>query len=28
LIGRLLPFAVERRLARMMGWHLWIIARK
>lgn len=28
LAGRLLPRAVERRLARMAGWHLWIIARK
>jgi ubiquinone/menaquinone biosynthesis C-methylase UbiE len=28
VIGRLLPLVVERRLARIMGWHLWIIARK
>lgn len=28
VIGRILPIAVERRLARIMGWHLWIIARK
>lgn len=28
LLGRLMPRAVERRLARVMGWHLWIIARK
>ena len=28
LIGKYLPRAVERCLARMAGWHLWIIARK
>jgi len=28
LIGRMMPRAVERPLARLMGWHLWIIARK
>jgi SAM-dependent methyltransferase len=28
LFGRVIPRAVERRLARLLGWHLWIIARK
>jgi len=28
IIGPLLPSSIERRLAQMMGWHLWIIARK
>jgi ubiquinone/menaquinone biosynthesis C-methylase UbiE len=28
LLGRLMPRPVERVLARAMGWHLWIIARK
>lgn len=28
LIGKLLPRAFERRLARVAGWHLWIIAKK
>jgi ubiquinone/menaquinone biosynthesis C-methylase UbiE len=28
LLGRLMPRPVERVLARVMGWHLWIIARK
>jgi len=28
LIGNILPRAIERRLARAAGWHLWIIARK
>ena len=28
LIGRAMPRAVERVLARVMGWHLWIIAQK
>ena len=28
VIGNLLPRAIERRLARAAGWHLWIIARK
>ena len=28
LIGRIMPRAVERVLARFLGWHLWIIARK
>ena len=28
LLGRIMPRAVERFLARVMGWHLWIIARK
>ncbi len=28
LIGRVMPRAVERRLAHIMGWHLWIIAKK
>ena len=28
LIGRVLPRAVEGVLARQMGWHLWIIAKK
>jgi ubiquinone/menaquinone biosynthesis C-methylase UbiE len=28
LLGHLMPRAVERRLGRMAGWHLWIIAKK
>ncbi len=28
LIGRAMPRVVERMLARIMGWHLWIIAQK
>lgn len=28
LIGRAMPRVVERTLARVMGWHLWIIAQK
>lgn len=28
IAGRLLPRAVERRLGQLMGWHLWIIAKK
>lgn len=28
LIGRAIPRALERVLARLMGWHLWIIAQK
>lgn len=28
LIGRALPRAIERVLARLMGWHLWIVAQK
>jgi len=28
LLGRLTPRAVERMLARVLGWHLWIIAKK
>lgn len=28
LIGRVMPRVVERVLARVMGWHLWIIAQK
>lgn len=28
LIGRFMPRAIEQTLARVMGWHLWIIARK
>ena len=28
LFGRIMPRAVERILAHVMGWHLWIIARK
>jgi ubiquinone/menaquinone biosynthesis C-methylase UbiE len=28
ILGRLLPRAVERHLGRLMGWHLWIIAKK
>lgn len=28
LVGRIMPRAVERVLARFLGWHLWIIARK
>ena len=28
LMGRLMPRAVERRLGRIAGWHLWIIAKK
>ncbi|HWP42502.1 MAG TPA: hypothetical protein VNO14_04655, partial [Blastocatellia bacterium] len=28
LLGRLMPRAVERRLAALAGWHLWIIAEK
>jgi ubiquinone/menaquinone biosynthesis C-methylase UbiE len=28
VVGRLLPFAIERRLSHIMGWHLWILARK
>lgn len=28
LLGRLMPRPVESKLARMVGWHLWIIAKK
>jgi len=28
LAGRLMPRAAERKLGQLMGWHLWIIARK
>jgi hypothetical protein len=28
LIGRAMPRPIERALARVMGWHLWIIAQK
>ena len=28
IVGRLLPRSVERKLGRLMGWHLWIIAKK
>jgi ubiquinone/menaquinone biosynthesis C-methylase UbiE len=28
VVGRWMPRAMERRLGRWMGWHLWIIARK
>jgi len=28
VVGRLLPFSIERRLAEIMGWHLWILAQK
>jgi SAM-dependent methyltransferase len=28
LLGRLITRKMERRLARLIGWHLWIIARK
>lgn len=28
LLGRMMPRAIERLLASMMGWHLWVIARK
>lgn len=28
LVGRLIPRSVERVLAPLMGWHLWIIAQK
>ena len=28
LVGPIMPRAVERVLARFLGWHLWIIARK
>jgi len=28
LVGRLLPRALESRLAARWGWHLWIYARK
>jgi ubiquinone/menaquinone biosynthesis C-methylase UbiE len=28
LIGRALPRVIEAMLARLMGWHLWIIAQK
>jgi ubiquinone/menaquinone biosynthesis C-methylase UbiE len=28
LVGGIMPRAVERVLARVMGWHLWIIAQK
>jgi hypothetical protein len=28
LLGRFMPRSIERVLAGMMGWHLWIIARK
>ena len=28
LVGRVIPRAVERVLAGVMGWHLWIIAKK
>jgi len=28
LLGRFMPRSIERFLARIMGWHLWILARK
>lgn len=28
VVGKLMPRAVERRLGRVVGWHLWITARK
>lgn len=28
LVGRLMPRVIERVLARAMGWHLWVIAKK
>lgn len=28
LLGRVMPRAIERALASVMGWHLWIIAKK
>ena len=28
LVGRFMPSSVERSLARIAGWHLWIIAKK
>jgi ubiquinone/menaquinone biosynthesis C-methylase UbiE len=28
LLGRVVPASLERRLARLLGWHLWAIARK
>jgi ubiquinone/menaquinone biosynthesis C-methylase UbiE len=28
VLGRIIPRAAERKLARFAGWHLWIIARK
>jgi hypothetical protein len=28
LIGRLLPRALEKALARRIGWHLWVMAEK
>lgn len=28
IAGRLIPRAIERKLARLIGWHLWIIANK